>query len=278
MEVFRIRTGWVDERGALVVVAAGNDGPTADSLQFLARSPHAISVGATDEKQELLDTSSRGVPGESRPTVVANGQIDWLDPKCAPYATSWAAPRVSTCVAWLKLLMMLIAQDVTMLAGGSWSGVQRLGVPRIAFCDTGNNDTEVRHYIVPQLTRSRRQADWYQTVGLLLNEYRLTYNIYNTPAQVTRALISLAQPMRGRERYEVGAGFVYSDAYVQFARNLRPAFWLKIICEPEDLSRLPQLRLVDIDSLRPLWDDEQAEVLLAHFDRGHLVTSMKVVS
>jgi serine protease AprX len=61
--------------GVVVLFAAGNEGPGADTLNPYSASPCVISVAAGDKSGLLADFSSRGVPGDvlHRPDITAPG-------------------------------------------------------------------------------------------------------------------------------------------------------------------------------------------------------------
>jgi len=63
------------DAGIAVVFAAGNEGPTTDTLNAFSANPDAISVAAGMKGGQIAFFSSRGVPGSSfwHPTVTAPG-------------------------------------------------------------------------------------------------------------------------------------------------------------------------------------------------------------
>lgn len=65
------------DAGITVVFGAGNDGPKSDTLNEFSVNPDAISVGGSDDTNQLIFFSSRGVPGSTlwHPTVMAPGYM-----------------------------------------------------------------------------------------------------------------------------------------------------------------------------------------------------------
>lgn len=63
------------QAGKVVVVAAGNSGPNANTIACPADSPDAITVGATDDNDQIASFSSRGpnYDGSVKPDVTAPG-------------------------------------------------------------------------------------------------------------------------------------------------------------------------------------------------------------
>lgn len=87
------------DNDAVIVAAAGNEGPDSDSVSSPASHPEVIAVSATDENDELADFSSRG------PEVdIAAPGVDVLstmpdDEYAENSGTSMAAPHVAGAAA-----------------------------------------------------------------------------------------------------------------------------------------------------------------------------------
>jgi len=71
-----IATRQLHDAGMTVVFAAGNNGPSPDSLNTYAVAPWVIGVGSTDKRGALSSFSSRGIYEEIlyHPTLVAPGE------------------------------------------------------------------------------------------------------------------------------------------------------------------------------------------------------------
>jgi subtilisin family serine protease len=63
------------QRGVVVCVAAGNEGPMGYSIGSPAAAPHAITVGAASDLDRIADFSSRGptADGRQKPDIVLPG-------------------------------------------------------------------------------------------------------------------------------------------------------------------------------------------------------------
>jgi len=63
------------DHGLLAVFAAGNDGPSVNTLNDYAKAPWVLGVAATDDDRNVTDFSSRGRPdgAHDRSTALANG-------------------------------------------------------------------------------------------------------------------------------------------------------------------------------------------------------------
>ena len=89
-------------KGMLVVAAAGNDGQNGSPLTYPASLPHVLTVGATDESNQVTSFSSRSrfvdlaAPGLDI-TVASTLDQSWD----SEAGTSFAAPLVSGAAAWV---------------------------------------------------------------------------------------------------------------------------------------------------------------------------------
>ena len=71
---------YATERGVLVVAAAGNDGPYANSIDYPGALADVVAVGALDIDVVIADWSSRGNNGASEPYVTEEGDIEFAAP------------------------------------------------------------------------------------------------------------------------------------------------------------------------------------------------------
>jgi subtilisin family serine protease len=71
---------YAHDKGVLVIAAAGNDGPYDDSLDWPARNPAVMSVGALDSDLAPADFSSRGINATTEPYSMDAGDIEFAAP------------------------------------------------------------------------------------------------------------------------------------------------------------------------------------------------------
>ncbi len=107
---------YAQEKEVLIVAGAGNDGPYDNSVDWPARHPLVIAVGALDSKEVAAEFSSRGTNWETKAYQVDEGDVDLAAPgvniestfRDGGYAilsgTSMAAPHVAGLAAlfWQK--------------------------------------------------------------------------------------------------------------------------------------------------------------------------------
>jgi subtilisin len=95
------------EHDVLVVTAAGNDGPDNEDLDWPARNPQTVSVGAIGADSRVAEFSSRGINGKTKAYFQNAGDIEFVAPgvniestfKGGDYAilsgTSMAVPHIA---------------------------------------------------------------------------------------------------------------------------------------------------------------------------------------
>ncbi|MBC6697675.1 S8/S53 family peptidase [Hymenobacter sp. BT190] len=172
------------DRGMVVVFAAGNEGPGADTHNPYAIAPWTISVGAGDRHGLLADFSSRGVRGEQG-TFVMDGE-------------TWT----------FKNEPVIVAPGVDVVSTRAIAPVSSLGAQQ---------DAEVlQPGEVPFYTHSSGTSmatPHVAGVVALLLEAKPSLS----PAQVKEVLQKTATNMPGRDSWEVGAGYVNAYAAVDQA-------------------------------------------------------------
>ncbi|HEX8429092.1 S8/S53 family peptidase [Hymenobacter sp.] len=172
------------DRGMVVVFAAGNEGPGADTHNPYAIAPWTISVGAGDRNGLLADFSSRGVRGEQG-TFVADGE-------------TWT----------FKNEPVIVAPGVDVVSTRAIGPVSSLGAQQDAEVLSPG---EVPFYTHSSGT-SMATPHVAGIVALLLEAKPSL-----TPAQVKDLLMKTATNMPGRQSWEVGAGYVNAYAAVDQA-------------------------------------------------------------
>ncbi len=167
------------KQGIVTVFAAGNDGPSANTINPYSVAPWVISVGAADKTGALADFSSRGNPGETGAFTMPDGQ-------------SWTYVSQPT----------VVATGVNIVSTRSVTGV----VPILGAPEDISLDPALLPYYTTMSGTSMATPHVAGIVALLFEA-----NPSLTPLQVKQILVNTAVPMAGRSAYEVGAGHV--DAY-----------------------------------------------------------------
>jgi serine protease AprX len=172
------------DRGMVIVFAAGNSGPGADTHNPYAIAPWTISVGAGDRFGRLAGFSSRGVKGEQG-TFVVDGE-------------TWT----------FKNEPVIVAPGVDVVSTRAVAPVSSLGAQQDAAVLTPGE--------VPFYTHSSGTSmacPHVAGVVALILEAKPSLN----PAQVKELLMKTATNMPGLESWEVGAGYVNAFAAVDQA-------------------------------------------------------------
>ena len=167
------------KRGIVVVFAAGNEGPAANTHNPYAQAPWVISVAAGNKDGTLADFSSRGNPGESGAFTTADG-VAWTyvnEPTLVATGVDVVSTRALTGLLPVLAIGQDVALDPTYLPFYTHMSGTSMATPHVA-----------------------------GIVALLLEA-----NPTLGPLEVKEILVSTADPMAGRAAFEVGAGHV--DAY-----------------------------------------------------------------
>lgn len=201
------------EKGLLVVVAAGNNGPNPNTLNPWSIGPNVISVGATDENKVLVEKSSRGDPENSEfvPTVVSNGNDPLGIPPgydYIPVSTSFAAPMVS-------FIACLFIRFVLILKSCMKNRYPKDVEVRVAFMDTGLNPKELSKMAGPvhfMISNYVNVTKIHRILSKLTTELKLKnvkFNINTSPKTIKKMIVRTAKPLVENNRpFESGAGFV----------------------------------------------------------------------
>ena len=173
--------------GIVSVFAAGNDGPAENTHNPYAQAPWVISVGAANKDGTLADFSSRGQRGESGTFTMGDG-VQWTYVN-QPTLVATGVDIVSTRALTGALPLLATSQDLSLGAQAAFythmSGTS-MATPHVAG-------------IVALLFEAKS--------GL-------------TPLEVKAVLSNTADPMAGRQAYEVGSGHVDAYEAAQVAKGL----------------------------------------------------------
>lgn len=166
------------KNGIVSVFAAGNDGPGANTHNPYAQAPWVISVGAGNKDGTLADFSSRGNPGESGSFVMPDGQ-------------GWTYVNEPT----------LVATGVDIVSTRTPTGA----LPLLAAQKDASLGLRAAFYT--HMSGTSMATPHVAGIVALLLEAKPSLK----PLEVKQILSQTANPMAGRQRFEVGSGHV--DAY-----------------------------------------------------------------
>ncbi|PTA67359.1 S8 family serine peptidase [Deinococcus arcticus] len=175
------------EAGMVVVFAAGNEGPGANTLNPYSASPCVMSVAAGDKQGYLADFSSRGRAGDAlvHPDVTAPG----VDISAARALTGLAATTVP---------------DVDNPQYSTISGTS-MATPHIS-----------------GVVALMLEANPRMNLDSILNVFKKTSRKMYYVAQATGGLDPNQVVVKQREEWEVGYGYVNANAAVREAVRLNP--------------------------------------------------------
>lgn len=225
------------ERGKVVIVAAGNYGPGANTLQALARPPWVLSVAAVDENLVPLLDSSRGTSGIPGPTCSSYGANDFEPGKAS---TSFSAPRVAMAAAFaMKCLQLLVADLSEVIAGTASAWSRPVTLPWIGFADTGWDPERapyrwrtggvqvgsvaaslLPHTPAIELAMTEAERSWAESYVSSLALDVVVPQV--TPELVARALRLSALPINAPPEV-VGWGLVTKQTVAEMFRDLTPS-------------------------------------------------------
>lgn len=173
--------------GIVSVFAAGNDGPAENTHNPYAQAPWVISVGAANKDGTLADFSSRGKRGESGTFSMGDG-VQWTYVN-QPTLVATGVDIVSTRALTGALPLLATSQDAS------------LGVQAAFYTHMSGTSMATPHVA---------------GIAALL----LEANPGLTPLEVKEVLRSTANPMAGRQAFEVGSGHVDAFEAAQVAGGL----------------------------------------------------------
>ena len=227
------------EKKTIVVTATGNRGPKIDSLQGAARAPWVISVGATDDKKQLLNISARGVPNCSGPTLVTNGvpvyeELDDSKPKFLP-STSLACARMSVIAAFTKMMVRHLTSYIKAVNEGTiGTKSPPIYFLKIGFADSGVAEN-FKDFIHPKVKSFVEQgergfcADHCQHTVHCVNEvisflYEKSQQIrlIVEPDTIRRFLVAMCEKLNTYGIHEVGAGYLDAEIAVNYWSTFTP--------------------------------------------------------
>lgn len=173
--------------GIVSVFAAGNDGPAENTHNPYAQAPWVISVGAGNKDGTLADFSSRGKRGESGSFTMGDG-VPWTYVN-QPTLVATGVDIVSTRALTGALPLLATSQDVS------------LGTLAPFYTHMSGTSMATPHVA--------------GVVALMLEAKPGL-----TPLEVKEVLTSTANPMAGRQPFEVGSGHVDAYEATQVAKGL----------------------------------------------------------
>lgn len=185
-----IATKTLYDHGMVAVFAAGNDGPSANTMNPYSLAPWVISVAAGDANRQLADFSSRGVEGDER-TFTTNGET-WV----------------------LQNRPSLMAPGVSIISTRALSPLPVLSTVE----DLNEISPEELPYYTHMSGTSMAAPHVAGIIALMLEA-----NPSLSPASVKDILQSTATPIPGYETREAGAGYVNAFAAVTCAFETRTA-------------------------------------------------------
>lgn len=227
----------IQSQGKIVVTAAGNFGPIANTLSSLAELNSVIGVAASDaEGKTLAEFSSRGVPGNllKRPTITAPG-----------------INRISDSHSGITEIIKEGKRNVKYLTKSDvykqWGRV------------ISSKELENIHKNCYLISGTSIAAEHVSQIIALLIEFRRAFNLPCDHEIISMIIEDMARPMSGYENFEVGFGFIDIFTFKKYIKhicrsgNIDKALWNKKIKyfmptgKGVGLLRLDNTKYYDID-------------------------------
>ncbi len=164
------------KRGMVVVFAAGNSGPAADTHNPYAQAPWVMSIAAADKTMALANFSSRGNPGEGGTFSTPDG-------------VSWTWSNLPT-IAATGVDVISTRALTNLAANGNVADIGPIPLAQLPYYTMISGTSMATPHVAG--------------IAALLLEADPTL----TPAAVRQLLTSTATAMPGRAAFEVGAGHV----------------------------------------------------------------------
>ncbi|MGN7917251.1 S8 family peptidase [Lysobacter sp. 22409] len=175
------------KKGIVSVFAAGNDGPAENTHNPYAQAPWVISVGAGEKDGTLADFSSRGQRGESGSFTMSDGS-HWTYVN-QPSLVATGVDVVSARALTGALPLLATPQDAA------------LGLQAPFYTHMSGTSMATPH-----------------VAGIVALLFEANPGL--SPLEVKQVLQSTADPMTGRQPYEVGSGHVDAYEAAQVAQGL----------------------------------------------------------
>lgn len=213
-EPMNLATRTAAEKGFIIIVAAGNEGPGENTLNPWSVAPWVIGVGAADRSgKELWVNSSIGRPGDQlyHPAVVAPGK----DVPVLIAPSSHMEKIHGTTVASVVL-------NAVKEAGEDLHSGTSLATPLVArvcwYVIKFINGLYITDRLIRKITQSGQvdlsEAMWLSKIEPLprllseLKAHGIGYTLSFSPFVVRQIIEKMARPMEGYTIHQVGTGFV----------------------------------------------------------------------
>lgn len=247
-EPMNVATRATAEKGFVIVVAVGNEGPAENTLNPWSVAPWVIGVGAADcEGKELWEHSSVGSPGDPlyHPTVVAPGK----DVPVLIASDAYRMKRHGTAVASVAL-SIIEEQGEALQSGTSLATplVSRICWYIINFFDVLNSIDCLLKKVSQSGKLDLQDAMRLSRIEPLseflseLKAHGIGYKLKFSPFMVRQIIEAMARPMECYATHQIGAGFVDDHVAESYLTRFSPRDFLQFFGEGRvDSSFIDQL-------------------------------------